>query len=77
MEFRKDAQRNRNAGTQLKADAKTSEALGMEYPTTPEKSGQKKKKKKQTSPVPVPGHSPPVKHFEDLMIKITSVPWGS
>lgn len=74
MELRKDAQRNRNAGTQLKADAKTSEALGMEYPTTPGESGQKKK---MTSPVPVPGHSPLVKHFEDLMIKITSVPWGS
>lgn len=55
MEFRKDAQRNRNAGTQLKADAKTSEALGMEYPTTPEKSGQKKKKKKTDLPSPSPG----------------------
>lgn len=32
MELRKDAQRNRNVGTQLKADAKTSEALGMEDP---------------------------------------------
>lgn len=50
MELRKDAQRTRNAGTQMKADAKTSKALGMKYPTTPEESGQKKKK---TSPVPV------------------------
>lgn len=52
MELRKDAQRNRNVGTQLKADAKTSEALGMEDPPTPEKSGQKKK---TDHPSPSPG----------------------
>lgn len=74
MEVRKDAQRTRNTGIQMKADAKTSEALGMEYPTTPEESGQKKKK---DLPSPDPGTLSPVKHFEDLMIKITSVPWGS
>lgn len=49
MELRKDAQRTRNTGIQMKADAKTSEALGMEYPTTPEESGQKKKKRPSQS----------------------------
>lgn len=51
MELRKYAQRNRNAGTQMNADAKTSEALGTEDPTTREESGQKKKKD-------LPRHSP-------------------
>lgn len=61
MESRKDAQGTRNAGTQMKADAKSTEALGMEDPTTPEESGQKEQKKR-----------PPQSQSRDTLLQLST-----
>lgn len=63
MELRKDAQRTRNSRTQMKADTKTSKALGMEYP---HHTRRVRPKEKKDLPSPSPGTLPP-----------PSVPWGS